>query len=67
MLLFIFFRANFGVEKPVFVSEKQKQKMFDKQDKYTAKCISIQFNSTAIVHFNQSAVMTITKRVFSLQ
>lgn len=40
MFLFIFlYRTTFGVEKPVFVSEKQQQKkkVLTKQDKSTAK------------------------------
>lgn len=50
MFLFIFFyRTTFGVEKPVFVSEKQQQKnVSTKQDKYTAKGYEHSVTATAI-------------------
>lgn len=71
MLLFIFlYRTTFGVDKPVFVSEKQRQKK-KRQNKTNLqqKGMSIQLQSyskSKIVHLNKSAVMARTKIVFGL-
>lgn len=67
-LFILFYRTTFGVDKPVFVSEKQQQKKSLTRQIHSKKvrAFNYSYSVSKAVHLNRSAVMASTKKGFGL-